>query len=279
MSEKHERLPPWLHIRPHGNFTQTFDEVHEHGLRTVCEEASCPNLALCYKKKRATFLLLGPACTRKCGFCGIQNMLSPPKPNVEEIEKVASYCKSAQIREVVLTMVTRDDLQDGGAAHVADAIGSLHKQLPDCSIEVLTSDFNGNVSSLHTVLDAKVDVFAHNLETVEALTPNIRSVASYKGSLEVLLEAISYMPNLLTKSGMMLGLGETKEQVHAALCDLKRAGVHTVTLGQYLRPSKRQISVQEYVSPEQFQEYERYALSLGFSKVLAGPFVRSSLHV
>ena len=277
MAEKQKRMPSWLHIRPQGDFTQTFDEVHKHGLHTVCEEASCPNLALCYKKKMASFLLLGPACTRKCGFCGIQHSALPQQPNLEEIEQIAVYCQKAQIREIVLTMVTRDDLQDGGAKHVADAVCSIRKVLDSVSIEVLTSDFNGNVSSIHTVLDAKVDVFAHNLETVEALTPSIRSVASYKRSLQVLLEAKKYTRQLVTKSGMMLGLGETKEQVKAALCDLKNSLVDIVTLGQYLRPSKRQINVKEYIPPEQFQEYERYAIGLGFAKVLAGPFVRSSL--
>lgn len=275
----HERMPPWLHIRPQGGFTDTFDEVRGHGLHTVCEEASCPNLASCYRQRRASFLLLGDLCTRKCAFCGIAHSPSPQKVDPEEAERVAAYCKRAQIKNVVLTMVTRDDLLDGGSAHVARAIKTIRAQVPTMAIEVLTSDFNGSVEALRTVLDAKVDVFAHNIETVEALTPSIRSIASYRRSLQVLQRAKEYMPFLTTKSGMMLGLGEKPEEVHAALCDLRGEKVDVVTLGQYLRPSPRQICVQEYITPERFAAYKEYAVQLGFTKVLAGPFVRSSLNI
>jgi lipoyl synthase len=279
MQEKPGKMPKWLHIRPKGCFTETFDRVHEHGLHTVCEEASCPNLALCYRQKRASFLLLGPVCTRKCAFCGIGHAMQPQKVDPNESERVAAYCRKAQIRHVVLTMVTRDDLCDGGAAHVSEAIMAVRSAIPGCSLEVLASDFNGNMDSLRTLLGAKPDVFAHNIETVEALTQAIRSVASYRRSLQVLKNAKECDPQLVTKSGLMLGFGETEEQVYAALSDLREAQVDMVTIGQYLRPSPKQISVQEYVPPERFKAYETYAVRMGFTSVLSGPFVRSSLNI
>lgn len=246
------------------------------GLATVCEEASCPNISECFEKGAATFLILGKVCTRGCAFCGVaKGRPGPPDPG--EPERVASGVKKLGLKYVVVTSVTRDDLPDEGAGHFAAVIRALREHCgAELVVEVLVPDFHAREECVRAVVAARPNVFNHNLETVERLYPSVRPQGDYRRALQVLEAAKRLAPALTTKSGLMVGLGETQDEVHAALRDLRAAGCDIVTIGQYLQPSKAHVPVREFVPPDVFKSYETYALGLGFSAAACGPFVRSS---
>lgn len=271
--------PIWLKKRASCCTLKNTDvQITEKCLHTVCQEAKCPNLVECYAQKTATFLLLGKSCTRACPFCDIGHSILPPPPDPEEPLRVAEAVGMLGLRHVVLTMVTRDDLPDGGAEHVAATVGLIHKHYPNTTIEALVSDFDGNKEALKCVIRSGISVFNHNLETVERLTPSVRHRATYRRSLEVLHTVYDLEPALIIKSGLMVGLGETQNEVHAALRDLYLSHVSIVTIGQYLQPSSKKLQVKAYIDPSLFQEYKSYGESIGLQSVFSGPFVRSSYH-
>jgi lipoic acid synthetase len=243
-------------------------------LNTVCESARCPNIGECFSRPTATFMILGGVCTRGCGFCSVPK-LCPPMP-VDPLEpgNVALAAEELRLRHVVITSVTRDDLADGGSEQFALTIRAVKDRIPGISVEVLTPDFNGSAGCLGTVLDAGPDVFNHNVETVPALYRSIRPQADYRRSIEVLRRASGRGAHV--KSGIMVGLGETGEEVRTVLRDLSAAGCSSVTIGQYLRPARGNVEVKEYVSPEVFDEYAGYGKEVGIGRVYSGPFVRSS---
>ena len=271
--------PSWLKKRvPAGReYQKVLRLLREGHLHTVCEEAHCPNLGECFSSGTATFMILGDHCTRNCRFCAVQHGVPQP-PNKEEPQKVAEAVKAMGLRYSVITSVTRDDLPDGGAGHFAAVIGAVKERSPEAKVEVLIPDFQGSGKDLETVVAAAPHVLNHNLETVPRLYPDIRPQADYSQSLDLLRRAHGMNPELVTKSGLMLGLGETHEEVIQALRDLRTAGCGLLTLGQYLAPSANHHPVAAYVSPESFQIWERTALEMGFEGVASGPFVRSSFH-
>lgn len=247
-------------------------------LVTVCEEAQCPNRGECWSHGSATFMLGGELCTRACGFCATRTA-KPAPLDPGEPERVAAAVADMQLRHSVITMVTRDDLPDGAAAHVAATIRAVRRAAPSCIIEVLTSDFNGNAAALATVMAARPHIFGHNIETVERLTPIVRFRARYRRSLELLGRARELAPGLVvTKSGLMLGLGEQREELLRSMDDLLEQGVSILTLGQYLRPSPRHLPVIRYLRPAEFEELRSIALARGFAGVASGPLIRSSHH-
>jgi lipoyl synthase len=272
------RFPSWLHSRlPAGNQVfKTGDIVQKYRLNTVCEEAKCPNRLECYTKKTATFLALGKACTRNCGFCDIDFTKTPKAPEADEPHRIALSVKELGLKHVVITMVARDDLPDQGASHIAAIIEEVRKENPNVTIEVLTSDFSGNVKLLYICLSAKPEIFNHNIETVRALSPRIRHKAEYDRTLLILRAAKESGHPIFVKSGLMVGLGETKEEVKQTIKDLHEAGCDIITIGQYLQPSRNKLRVKEFVHPDQFKAYEEYGLSLGVRHMYCGPFVRSS---
>ncbi len=274
-----ERLPIWLRrLLPKGQlFAKTDANIKHTGLATVCEEAMCPNRTYCWSKQTATYLALGDACTRRCGFCNIDFSKKPVDLDPEEPEKIAFSAKALQVKHIVLTMVSRDDLEDGGASGLARIIHKLHEELPQSTVEVLASDFQGNVDALHTLLDANITIYNHNVETVERLSPFVRHKATYQRSLFMLEQAAQYQPGLRIKSGIMVGLGEQEVEVKQTLTDLANHGVSIVTIGQYLQPSRRHIPVKEYVHPDTFAYYQSLGKAMGIF-VYAGPFVRSSFN-
>ena len=250
--------------------------LRENRLSTVCEEARCPNLPACWGQGTATFMILGEICTRACRFCAVKHG-KPSPPDPEEPERLASAAKALGLRYVVLTSVDRDDLPDGGASHFASCIRALKKAAPNLRVEVLIPDFSGQREALEKVVEAGPDVVGHNLETVRRLTPRVRDRrAGYELSLFVLRTLKELSPKIFTKSSLLLGLGETEEEVEEALRDLREAGVDIVVLGQYLRPTSRELPVARYVPPEEFEAWRKRALSLGFRAVLSGPLVRTS---
>ena len=272
------RLPGWLkRPLPEGAaYHQTRQLLSELRLQTVCHHARCPNRGECYSQKTATFLLLGPVCTRGCRFCSVpKGQVRPPDPT--EPERVAEAARRLGLRHVVLTMVTRDDLPDGGAAHLVRTIQAIRTELPQATVELLISDLAGNWQALDHLLDAGPDVLNHNCETVPRLYLEVRSPkADYRRTLELLRRAHRRRPQMPLKSGLMLGLGETTEEVLDTLSDLVEAGCSMLTLGQYLQPTSEQIPVVRYVPPEEFEQLGRLAQALGFRQVASGPFVRSS---
>ncbi len=272
------RFPSWLHIKlPERKTIQlTTDVIQKKRLYTVCEEARCPNLSECYSKKTATFLLLGKACTRACSFCEIDFSKAPLAPDPHEPEKVAESVKELGLSHVVLTMVARDDLPDGGALHLVSVMKKIKEQIPDATLETLTSDFEGNFEALDLVIQAEPEIFNHNVETVRRLSPTIRHKATFERSLSVLRYVKTKKPEILVKSGIMVGLGETKEEVEMTLRELKEAGCDIVTIGQYLQASKNKVRVKEFIHPDIFAEYASYGKSIGIENIYAGPFVRSS---
>ena len=280
MSEEMTRKPAWLKVKmPKGRaFTEVSHLIKDNELVTVCQEAMCPNRGECWSHGTATFMLCGEVCTRACGFCATRT--AKPKPlDPEEPRKVAEAVAHMKLNHTVITMVTRDDLMDGAAAHIAAAIRSIRKASPSTVIEVLTSDFNGNEDALAAVMDARPHIFNHNLETVERLSPIVRFRAKYRQSLHVLQRAAEMAPGMVvTKSGIMLGLGETREEIARTMDDLREHGVTVLTMGQYLRPSPRHLPVMEYIRPEVFEELRELALSKGFLHVASGPLIRSSHH-
>jgi lipoyl synthase len=275
------RFPTWLHrkLPLMGNgLKQTEQVLSENRLPTVCEEARCPNLLECWSRKTATFLAMGKSCTRSCGFCSINFAAKPQPLDLDEPERLAESARTLGLKHVVITMVARDDLSDGGAAHLAHIIAAVREINPSATVEVLTSDFQGCEASLRTVLEAKPEIFNHNIETVRALTPRVRHKATYERTLSVLRYAKQYAPHILIKSGFMVGLGETLEEIHETICDLSHVGCSIVTIGQYLQSSIRKLLVKEFVTPHQFEEYAAYGHSVGIKQMVCGPFVRSSYH-
>jgi lipoic acid synthetase len=273
------RLPPWLIPtgRKRPQLAGLGRELAGMGVHTVCQSARCPNLGECFARGRATFMILGDVCTRDCGFCAVTHG-EPAPPDEEEPGRVAEAARRLGLRHVVVTSVTRDDLPDGGAAHFAATVSAVRERLPGATVETLTPDFGGSREALRTALAGGPDVFNHNVETVPRLYREVRPQADYERSLRVLAWARAMGGGAPTKSGFMVGLGETEAEVAALLRDLRSAGVEAVTVGQYLQPTRRHLPVAEYVRPAVFQEYERAARAMGFRHVLAGPLVRSSYH-
>src|SRR6201985_1767060 len=259
------RLPEWLRIKlpTSDSFSHTRSLLDELKLHTVCESAKCPNHWECWSKGTATFMIAGDRCTRACGFCAVSTA-KPFALEVDEPARVAEAIRRMKLKHVVITAVARDDLSDGGAYHFAETIRAIRNLDPEIVIEVLTPDFNGKENSLRLVLEAQPDIYNHTLETVERLTPVVRSRAKYRLSLEVLRRAKELDPCAVTKSGIMLGLGETETELFQAMDDLRKADVQVLTLGQYLRPTPEHLPVLEYIRPEQFDLYKRIAEQKGF---------------
>jgi lipoyl synthase len=277
-SDTEPRFPPWLRRKmPKGHEVyQTHEIIDKYKLNTVCSEAKCPNRAYCFSKSTATFLVLGKACTRACAFCDIDFSKNPELPEEDEPMRVAKSIELLKLKHVVITMVTRDDMQDGGAKAFAAIMQKAKEHNPGITLEVLTSDFNANPNSLNLVLNERPEIFNHNIETVRELTPKIRHKAQYERTLEVLAFAKQSSRAKFVKSGIMVGLGESQDQVKETIFDLRQAGCDIITIGQYLQASKRKIVVKEFVTPEKFKLYEDYAKSLGVKYIYSAPFVRSS---
>ncbi len=276
-----QTLPPWLKVKlPTGPVVARIrDASRSRGLKTVCEEARCPNLAECWGGGTATFMVMGDTCTRGCRFCAVRSALSPLPPDAEEPIKLAFTLKEMALEYAVLTTVCRDDLIDQGAAHLAACIQAIKKACPNMRLEILLQDFRGEQCPLETVLDAGPDVVAHNVECVERLTPSVRDAkAGYRQSLNVLERAKSYRPQSPTKTSLMLGLGETEAELIQSFKDIRGVGVDILTLGQYLRPSRSRhhLRVEQFVHPDEFRRYGALAKEHGFLYVASGPFVRSS---
>src|SRR3972149_10068968 len=272
------RLPPWLSRRlgqPSKLHTMK-NILRSRNLHTVCESARCPNIGECFSKPTATFLILGDVCTRNCGFCSVGKSVSPAPPPQSRAEplSIAMAAKELKLKHVVITSVTRDDLKDGGAAQFALTIRALRDNMQNIFIEALTPDFSGNPDALRAVFEERPDIFNHNLETVPRLYPRVRPMADYSTSLGILLKAKE--AGLLAKSGIMVGLGEKKEEEKEVLKGLLDAGCGCVTIGQYLQPTRANLEVKDYVAVEVFKEYEEYGKGIGIKYVYSGPFVRSS---
>ncbi|MCU0604032.1 MAG: lipoyl synthase [Desulfobacterales bacterium] len=273
------RKPAWLKRRlPAGEaFNQVRELIEAGRLHTVCQEAKCPNIWECYSHRTATFLIMGGRCTRNCRFCSVSPGLPEPL-DPDEPERVAEAVERMGLRYAVVTSVTRDDLPDGGAGHFAATLHEIRRRAPGVQIEVLIPDFQGNPAALDVVLRARPDVLNHNIETVPRLYPRVRPQADYRRSLELLRRAGEIAPGTPTKSGLMLGLGERPEEIRQTLLDLRAAGCRILTLGQYLQPSPEHLPVEAYVPPDDFENWRRDALEMGFSEVASAPFVRSSYH-
>ena len=271
------RRPEWLRQRipGKGSSSKVRSTITGGKLHTVCEEAGCPNCAECFGKGTATFLILGDVCTRNCRFCSVSKGRPLPLEQ-DEVESLLLAIRELKIRFAVITSVTRDDLGDGGASVFVEIISQLRKELPDVRVEVLIPDFGGNESAIDSVILAKPDVFNHNIEAVERVFREIRPMGSFERSLELLSRAAHNETGMPVKSGFMVGLGETTEEVENLLRRLKGSGVSIVTIGQYLKPAAGCVEVVEYVPPEIFENYRLFAESLGFAAVFSGPFVRSS---
>ena len=275
------RLPDWLR-----KSATHFSDVHSLktefrrlNLHTVCESARCPNLHECFSRGAATFMILGNLCTRGCGFCSVPKA-SPKKHaftlDPDEPSNVARMAAALKLRYVVITSVNRDDLPDGGSTHFAETVRQVRRALPSARVEVLTPDFCGDVDAVARVLDASPDVFNHNMETIARLYSRVRPQANYRQSLDVLRFAKAYRPKLVSKSGFMLGLGESAEEARELLRDMRGADVDVATLGQYLQPTRRNLPVAAYITPAEFDAHRDYGLSIGFKMVFSGPLVRSS---
>jgi lipoic acid synthetase len=273
------KKPDWIKVRLPSNpvFFSTKALVSDLRLHTVCESAQCPNRWECWSQGTATFMIAGERCTRACGFCAVTTA-KPFALEADEPQRVAEAVRRLKLKHVVITAVARDDLEDGGAQHFAETIEAIRAMDPKIIIEVLTPDFNGKERALRLVLKARPHIFNHNLETVERLTPFVRSRAKYRLSLEVLRTAKHIAPDIVTKSGIMLGLGETENELFEALDDLRSANVQVLTMGQYLRPTPQHLPVVEYINPETFTLYGEIARRKGFDFVASGPLVRSSYH-
>ncbi len=274
-----KKKPHWLKRRlPTGpGYEQTRQLIRQGCLHTVCQEAQCPNMFECFSQHTATFLILGDKCTRNCRFCAVQ--VGPDQaPDPDEPQRVALAAAKMGLEDVVITSVTRDDMPDGGAGVFARTIRAVREKIPGILVEVLIPDFQGNAGALHTVLDARPDILNHNIETVQRLYPQVRPQADYQRSLDLLRRAHEYAPHIPTKSGIMLGLGESDAQIRQTLTDLRRHHCRMVTIGQYLQPSRAHHPVERFVPPEAFDRWRDVALDLGFAEAASGPFVRSSYH-
>jgi lipoic acid synthetase len=280
MSIDYVRKPEWLKIKLNTNeeYTGLKKMMREKKLHTVCEEAKCPNIHECWAvRKTATFMILGSICTRACRFCAVQTGL-PTELDWDEPERVAESVEQMGLKHVVITAVARDDLKDGGAGVFAETVRAVRRRNPFCSIEVLPSDMKGEYDNLKTLMDARPDILNHNIETVKRLSPKVRARATYERSLEFLRRAKQMNPEIPTKSSIMIGLGETKEEIIETMDDLRANHVDIMTIGQYLQPTKHHLKVEKYWSPQEFEELKIIAMLKGFSHCEAGPLVRSSYH-
>ncbi|MGM7702650.1 lipoyl synthase [Pseudalkalibacillus sp. Hm43] len=278
--EEHIRKPEWLKIKlnTNDNYTGLKKMMRENNLHTVCEEARCPNIHECWaERKTATFMILGDVCTRACRFCAVKTGL-PNELDLKEPERVADSVRLMGLKHAVITAVARDDLKDGGSGVYAETVRAVRRANPFCTVEVLPSDMMGKYENLKTLMDARPDILNHNIETVERLTPRVRARAKYDRSLEFLRRAKEMQPDIPTKSSIMVGLGETKEEIIQTMDDLRANDVDIMTIGQYLQPTKKHLKVQKYYHPDEFEELREIAMSKGFSHCEAGPLVRSSYH-
>lgn len=271
------RLPPWLKKRlPTGDILmETRRVVDASGVATVCDEARCPNLAECWSKRYATFMILGDRCTRRCRFCAVTTA-RPEPPAADEPVRLAEAVAALGLRHVVITAVARDDLPDEGSGQFSACVREIRRRSGDCTIEVLPADFHARDALISRLCDSRPDIYNHNQETTERLSPLIRPQARYRRSLEVLGKVKRHAPRMFTKSGLMVGLGETRSELRQAMSDLRLVGVDILTIGQYLRPTPAHAPVARYVPPAEFEEIADEARGLGFASVAAGPFVRSS---
>ncbi|MCL4352692.1 MAG: lipoyl synthase [Firmicutes bacterium] len=274
-----QNLPPWLKIRltQGANYTELKNLMRSQTLHTVCEEALCPNIFECWESRTATFLILGDICTRNCGFCAITTG-RPTHLDREEPFRVAETVKTMGLNHVVITSVTRDDLKDGGAEIFSRTIEEIRRTVPGCGIEVLTPDFLGNWDAVAAVTTARPDIYNHNTETVPRLYRRVRPKARYERTLELLQRVRAQDPTIVTKSGIMVGLGETREEIHQVLVDMRAHHIDVLTVGQYLRPDQKHLPVEKFYTPEEFLEIKTEAEELGFLHVESGPLVRSSYH-
>jgi lipoic acid synthetase len=274
-----ERKPSWLKVRAPGgsNYLRVTQMMRDLKLHTVCEEAQCPNIGECWEHGTATFMILGDVCTRNCAYCAVAHG-RPPAYDIAEPARVGEAVAELRLRHAVITSVDRDDLPDFGAYIFAETIRQIKQQLPDCSVEVLVPDFQGNLESIATVLEAGPDIYNHNTETVPRLYKKCRPGGRYPRVLEIFRTAKELAPDIPTKTGMILGMGETLEEVELVMRDLRDADVDILTLGQYLRPSESHIPLDRYVTPAEFRQLYEIGMSLGFRHVESGPLVRSSYH-
>jgi lipoic acid synthetase len=274
-----ERKPEWLKIKLNTgeNFKELKKMMRGKTLHTVCEEARCPNIYECWANRTATFMILGDLCTRACRFCAVKTGL-PTELDLAEPERVAEATEQMGLKHVVVTSVARDDLKDGGALIFAETIKAIRKRMPLCSIEVLIPDFLGNWDALKLVMDAKPDILNHNIETVERLSDRVRSKAKYNRTLELLAKAKEFQPDVPTKSSLMIGVGETTEEILATMDDLRRVDVDIMTIGQYLQPTPKHLTVKKYYHPDEFAFFKEEGMKRGFKHVESGPLVRSSYH-
>lgn len=272
------RFPSWLHRKlPQGAGLWKTDKIlGDNHLHTVCEECKCPNQLECWSKKTATYLAMGKDCTRSCGFCNINFSKTPAPLADDEPERIASSALLLGLQHVVITMVTRDDLPDGGAEHLVKIIQTVRVRCPGTTLEVLTSDFSGSRAAWDAVIAARPEIYNYNVETVRSLTSTVRHRATYDRTLELLAYIKEKGDGILVKSGIMVGLGETVDQVKETIDDLKKAGCDIITIGQYLQASPKKLRVKAFVTPEQFKEYEEYGYAAGLKQMYCGPFVRSS---
>ena len=277
-SQNSSKKPEWLKVKLNtsSNFSEMKDLMNENSLHTVCEEARCPNIYECWDNRTATVMILGDTCTRSCGFCSVKT--GKPLPvDYNEPERVAKLVQTLNLRHVVITSVDRDELKnDYGAKIWNETIKSIRNMVPDCTIEVLTPDFRGYTPALDLVFDARPNIFSHNIECVERISLDVRRQSNWRRSLDVLKYAVSQ--NMSTKTGMMVGLGETDEEVYETMYLVAKTGVDIFNIGQYLQPTKSNLSVKRFVHPDIFKDYEKYGYELGFKVVESGPLVRSSYH-
>lgn len=271
--------PDWIRIKltTGDNYTEIKDMMRSKTLHTVCEEARCPNIYECWANRTATFMILGDICTRACRFCAV-NTGMPTELDLQEPERVAEAAEKMGLRHCVITSVARDDLNDGGASIFAETIRAMRRRMPFCTVEVLIPDFMGNWDALKLVMDAKPDILNHNVETVERLSDRVRAKAKYERTLELLRQAKLMQPNIPTKSSIMLGVGEEWDEILKTMDDLRAVDVDILTIGQYLQPTSKHLTVEKYYTPEQFAELKEEGLKRGFSHVESGPLVRSSYH-
>lgn len=274
-----ERKPQWLKVKAPGggNYVRLKQLMKELKLHSVCEEAHCPNIGECWEHGTATFMILGDVCTRNCAYCAVSHG-RPPAYDIEEPQRVGQAIAELNLRHAVITSVDRDDLPDFGSYIFAETIRQIHQQLPSCSIEVLVPDFQGNEDAIRAVLEARPDIYNHNTETVPRLYKKARPGGRYERLLEIFRIAKRVAPDIPTKTGVILGLGETNEEVIEVMKDLRSVDVDILTLGQYLRPSNSHIELDRYVTPDEFRELYHAGMALGFKHVEAGPLVRSSYH-
>ena len=273
------RLPVWLKVKMPGgpNYSNLKKLMRQEGLHTVCEEARCPNIGECWERETATFMILGDTCTRACTYCAVKTG-KPTGLDLEEPMRLAQTVEKLQLKYAVITSVNRDDLADGGAFIFSQCITQIKKRTPRCKVEVLTPDFQGDIKALQSVIDSGPDTFNHNIETVRRVFPRIRAKGDYDLSLDVLANAKLINPECVTKSGMMVGLGETFEEIIDTMKDLRRVNCDLMTIGQYLRPSLKHSPISKWYTPQEFEELKDEGENLGFKHIASGPLVRSSYH-